>query len=247
VRAAYLVLLVATAAHADTLGYQRVTPITDEVVIDKPQGASRAIVARTQTEWNTAWKAAGGTGAAKTIDFDRHMVVGIVNGAKEDRVIYRIQLDDAANAKALEVHLGAGDSPTHGGNTRKPTRAHFVVTPRSSLAVRFTMDQMVDAGVFGHSSGEGVDSKEVATVPAVRATPVVAKAGTREAAERAVIGQLSATERKELLKGPLGGPMTRVPHGWTDLEVTREANRWMIRYDKLRFHVDVATGAVTRP
>lgn len=244
--AALILAFLSATASADTLGYMRVTPVADEVTLDKPAGPPRAIVARTRAEWEAAWRAAGGAGAARSIDFARHMVVGIVNGPKDDRVIYRIQLDDAAAAKQLEVHLGSSDSPTWSGPTRKRASVHFVVTPRTSLAVRFVMDRMVDAGLFDHGTGEGVDSTEVATVAAVT-TPVTGKAALREAAERAVVGSLSVAERKQLLAGPLGGPMKRIPHGWTDLEVTREAARWVIRYDTLRFHVDVATGKVTRP
>jgi hypothetical protein len=236
-------LLLTHVAHADTRGYLRATPIADEVTLDKPKGPPRVVVARTQVDWVSAWKAAGGTGAAKAIDFERFMVVGVVNGAKDDRVVYRIQLDDAANAKALEVHLGTGDGPTWSGRTRKRTGAHFVVTPRSALAVRFVRDQMVDGRVEGNT-GENIDSTEVATVAAVVVKPK-GVAALREAAERAVVAQLTPAERKQLLENEVG-LMKRIPHGWTDLGVVRETDRWVITYDKLVFRVDVATGAVTR-
>ncbi len=87
-------------------------------------------------------------------------------------------------------------------------------------------------------------SKQISVVPGVTTT-VRGKAALREDAERAVVTSLSAAERKQLLEGPLGRPLARIPHGWTDLEVVREPARWKIRYDKLVFHVDAATGKVT--
>jgi len=240
------ILIACAPASADTLGYLRTTPLATEFTIARPKGAARVVVARTQAEWRDAWKAAGGTGDAKAVDFERQMIVGVVNGAQDDRVVYRIQLDDAANATVLEVHLGSGDAPTWSGNTRKPTGAQFVVTPRSALAVRFVSDEMVDGHVFGHTNtGEGVESKTVLTVAAVSIKPT-GKASLREQAERAVVGSLSAADRKTLLVGPLGGSLKRIPHGWTKLDVIREPDRWSITYDDLAFHVDVATGSVTR-
>jgi hypothetical protein len=239
-------VLCAAPARADTLGYLRTTPIAAEFTIAEPSGAARVVVARTQREWQEAWKAAGGSGPAKPIDFDRQMIVGVVNGAKHDRVVYRIQLDDAASPKALEVHLGSGDAPTWSGNTRRPTGAHFVVTPRSALAVHFVMDEMVDGRVFGlTNTGEGVESKAVATVAAV-VLKRTGKAQLREDAERAVVSSLSAADRKKLLVGPMGAPLKRIPHGWTKLLVLREQDRWSITYDDLTFHVDAATGHVTK-
>jgi hypothetical protein len=149
-----LAFLVSTA-RADTLGYLRVTPFAGEYVVDKPKTAARVVVARTAAEWRAAWTQTGGTGPAAPVDFDRHMIVGVVNGPKDDRVIYRIQLDDAANPNTLEVHLGFGDAPTWSGRTRKKTGAHFVVTPRSGLTVRFVMDAMVDGGMFAHTNTGG--------------------------------------------------------------------------------------------
>lgn len=243
---ALLGILSGSLALADTLGYLRTTPIAIEFTISKPKGAARVIVARSQTEWRDAWKAAGGTGDASAIDFDRQMIVGVVNGPKDDRVVYRIQLDDAANPKALEVHLGFGDAPSWSGPTRKRTGAHFVVTPRSALAVHFVMDNMVDGGMFGHTNtGEGVESKDVATIAAVT-FKTTGKAPLREDAERAIVASLSTADRNKLLVGPMGGALKRIPHGWTKLDVVRENDRWTIAYDDLTFHVDVATAAVTR-
>jgi hypothetical protein len=236
----------ASVARADTLGYLRVTPIAAEFTIAKAKGASRVVVARTPTEWTAAWRAAGGKGDAARVDFERHMIVGVVNDAKTDRVVYRIQLDDAAHAKALEVHLGFGDAPTWSGSTRKATGAHFVVTPRSALAVHFVMDDMVDGRMFAATNtGEGVESEDVATIAAV-AGKTTGKAALRGDAERAVVASLSAAERKQLLVGPLGAPLARIPHGWTKLAVTRDEDRWSIAYDDMAFEVDVATGRVTR-
>jgi hypothetical protein len=248
--------LYARDAVADTLGYLRTTPIHREHVLGKAKGPSRVVVARTPAEWRAAWKAAGGTGAAPAVDFEREMIVGVINAGKPDggrgsldgidRVVYRIQLDNAAQPTALEVHLGSGDAPTWSGNTRKPTAVHFVVTPRSALAVRFVADEMVDGHMFdATNTGEGVESKPVATIAGVTAS-TKHKAALREQAEAAVVATLGPAERKQLLAGPLGGAMKRIPHGWTKLDVTRTADRWSIHYDELTFEVDVATGKVTR-
>jgi hypothetical protein len=105
---------------------------------------------------------------------------------------------------------------------------------------------MVDGGMFGHTNtGEGVDSTEVATIAAT-ATTGTDKAGYREQAERAVVAALTAPEKTKLLIGPMGGPLKRIPHGWTKLSVVRKADRWLIRYDDLAFEVAVSTGVVTR-
>ncbi len=238
-------ILQATSVDADTLGYLRTTPIALEFAIAKPRGAARVVVVRTQKEWESVWKAAGGLGRFSAVDFERQMIVGVINGAKDDRVVYRIQLDDAAKPTALEVHLGFGDAPTWEGATRKPTGAHFVVTPRSALPVHFVYDQMVDGGMFDHTNtGEGVDSKDVATIAGISVTSS-GKAALREEAERAVVATLTVAERKKLLIGPLGGALRRIPHGWTKLAIQRDKDRWQIQYDDLRFEVDVTTGAVT--
>lgn len=241
-----VVLVNSRFAMGDTLGYLRTTPFATELTIAKPRGSARVVVARTQSEWRTAWKRAGGRGEAKSIDFDRQMVVGVVNGRRDDRVIYRIQLDDAANPKVLEVHLGFGNAPTWSGSTHEATGAHFVVTPRSALPIHFVMDQMVDGRMFGSTnSGEGVESKDVATVAAAPVKTTDA-AALREDAERAVVGSLSRVELDQLLVGPMGRPLKRVPHGWTKLDVVRADDRWTIRYDELTFRVDAITGRVTR-
>ena len=248
-RAAAIVLaLSAVVARADTLGYLRATAPTNEVIIARPKGAARVIVARTQAEWREAWRAAGGGGEASSVDFARQMVVGVVSAAKDDRVVYRIQLDDAAKATALEVHLGHADAPAGPGRTHARTGAHFVVTPRSALPVRFVMDEMIDGRVFATTGrGEGVASTEVGVVPAMTTGATTDKAALREQAEAAVVGALTAAERTKLLVGPLDRPMSRVPHGWTKLEIARATDHWTIAYDDVAFRVDVATGVVTRP
>lgn len=244
--AAVLALAGAAPAAADTLGFLQCTPPAQEFAIAKPSGAARLLVARTAAEWREAWRGAGGAGAAPEVDFERAMVLGAVNAAKEDRVIYRIQLDDAANPGSLEVHLGFSDSLCGSARTRQKTGAHFVVTPRSALPVRFVLDQMVDGHMFGFPGFlEGVETKDLATTAAA-AAPRTGKAPLREDAERAVLAALSPAEHKKLLTGPLGGPMKRLPHGWTRLAVTRSADRWSIKYDDFAFEVDVATGSVTR-
>jgi hypothetical protein len=241
-----LAILGAAPVRADTLGYLQCTPAAREFTLANPGGAARLVVARTQAEWRDAWRAAYGNAAVADVDFDRHIVVGVINGPKDDRVIYRIQLDDAARARTLEVHLGAGDALCGTMSTRKRTGAHFVVTPRSALPVHFVRDEMVDGGLFGSTNtGEGVESNDLGTI-AAGAAKTTGKAALREDAERAAVAALSAADRKQLLVGPLRGPMKRIPHGWTRLDVTLDKGRWTIKYDDLVFEVDAATGRVTR-
>jgi hypothetical protein len=244
--AGVLLAMLAEAAVGDTLGYLPATRFADQVTIARSKGPTRVSDARNQQEWSAAWKAAGGTGTAKAVDFERQMVVGVVNGRGEDRVIYRIQLDSGDDPRFLEVHLGVGGAYTREGATPRLAGAQFVVTPRSALPVRFVYDEMVDGGVFGMTNTEeGVESHEVAAIAGVR-VEAAGKAPLREEAERAVVAALSAAERKKLLRGPMDQPMKRFPHGWTRLDVVRLADRWTIRYDDLAFEVDVATGDVTR-
>jgi hypothetical protein len=249
-RFAHLTILLgglgAVQVRADTLGYLRCTSAATEFALANPRGAARVVVARTQAEWRDVWQAAAGEPAAGDVDFNRHIVVGVINGAKDDLVVYRIQLDDAAHPKALEVHLGSGDAPCGSMRTRKQTGAHFVVTPRSALPVHFVRDEMVDAGLFVFTNtGEGVESKDLGTI-AAGVTKTTGKAALRENAERAVAATLSATDRKQLLVAPRDGPMKRIPHGWTQLDVTLDKGRWTIKYDDLTFEVNAATGKVTR-
>lgn len=242
-----IVLAVTATARADTLGYLRRTPIHGEHVLARAKGRPRVVVARTQAAWAAAWRAAGGRGPAATIDFDRQMVVGVVNGPRDDRVIYRIQLDDAARATALEVHIGTGDGPTWSGRTRPRTGAQFVITPRCDLPIHFVRDEMIDGRVYASSpTDEGVESSDIATLPAASGPAPAGKAALREHAERLAVGALTAGERAQLLRGPLDRTLARIPHGWTELDVIRGPDHWTIAYDQLVFRVDAATGAVTR-
>ena len=241
-------LLLATlpSAQASTLGYLPCTPAAHSWTIATPSGAPRTIVARTTEEWRAAWRAAGGAGDAPAVAFDRDMVIGVVS-AKPERVVYRVQLDDASAPKALEVHLGSPDAPCgFERRTPAPTRAHFVATPRSSLAVHFVFDGMIDGRVYvTDPSTEGVSTVEVATVPAIQKPATKLRALDREEAEQAVIRRLTPAQRAKLAIGPIGRTLARVPHGWTRLVVERSDTSWRVRYDDLAFDVDVATGTAT--
>lgn len=246
VAAAVVAGLAAFAVHADTFGYLCATLFEREVALPLGRGESRVVVARSPDEWSAAFGKAGGAGTALPVDFERDMVVGVVNGQGEDRVVYRIQLDRGADPRALEVHLGTSDAPKWAGSTHPRVGAHFVVTPRSALPVRFVMDEMVDVMMFGMTNtGEGVESREVAVVAGSRGE-AAGRAALREDAERAVVAALTPAERAKLLRGPIDTLLARIPHGWMHLEVARLADRWSIRYDDLAFEVDVATGKVTR-
>jgi hypothetical protein len=250
-RATLLALLLlsaaATTALAATLGLLPCTANAGEHAIAKAKGAARVVVARTAAEWAVAWRAAGGAGKAPRVDFAREMVVGVVSAAKATHVIYRIQLDSGLAPTALEVHASEGGAPCGpGARTPAATGAHFVVTPRSALPVRFVLDEMIDGRMFvADPDGEGVGTTELGAVPAGGATGP-GKAANREDAERAVVAGLTAAEQERLAIGPLDRRMKRLPHGWTRLEVTRERGRWRVRYEDLAFEVDVATGTVTR-
>jgi hypothetical protein len=228
---AFLVLL-ASPARADTFGYLPETDFNEDMMIMKPAGHDRMIVARTQAEWTAAWQGTYGSGAAPDVDFERNMVIGVVG---RDRSIYRVQIDNAAKPTQLEVHLQA----------KAVTRlaAHFIVTPRSALAVHFVYDEMVDGGLCGHTTGECIDSKDVTTVAAV-ARPI-AKLVLREDAEHAVYAALTAADKKHLQE-TYTGTWKRIPNGWTKIAIERDAKAWTISYDDLRFEVEIATGAVKR-
>lgn len=240
-RIALLALLLgATAARADTLGLLPCTAAAGEAVVAKPKGKPRIVVAHTTDEWRAAWTAAGGAGAPLAVDFERHVVVGLVTAEKD--VIYRIELDSAVAPRALHVRVGAADAPCGGGRTRAAAGAHFVVTPRTALPVRFLHDDMIDGRMFvADPAGEGVGTTELGTVAAV-----ASKGLNREDAEHAVVGALTAAEKTKLATGPLDRPLARLPHGWTRLAVAREKDRWTVAYDDLAFTVDATTGAVRR-
>ena len=233
-------LLCTTAAHADTLGLLPCTAPVAEAVVAKPKGKPRIVVAHGADEWRAAWTAAGGAGKPLAVDFDRQIVVGVITAAKD--VIYRIELDSAVSPTALQVRVGASDAPCAGGRTRAAVGAHFVVTPRTALPVHFLLDGMEDVHLYvSQPDHEGVDTSDLGTVAAV-----AVKGINREDAEHAVTGALSAAEKTRLANGPLDRPLKRLPHGWTKVAVTREADRWLVQYDDLAFAVDATTGAVSR-
>lgn len=238
-------LLLAGRAHASTLGLFPCTADAPTIQGTQPRGAAQLVVARDARALADAWRAAGLAGAPFAVDFERAMVVGVIADATTDRVIYRIQLDDAARATALVVHLAPGDAPCEAGRTPKPARAQLVVTPRSDLPVRFVADAMVDGRLYVEGATmEGVGETVLATVAAPTPPASTAKVATREAAERIALAHLTAAQRKTLLRGPLDRTMTRIPHGWTRVAVTLADATWHVRYDDVDVAVDRATGRV---
>ena len=246
---AALLVLIATPAAASTLGLLPCTSTVKEFTIAKPKAAARLVVARTVAEWHAAWKAAGGSAHTEGVDFDRQMIVGIVNAANDDRVIYRIQIDSAAAPSALEIHVSTAGAPCgFQARTRTSIGAHFVVTPRSALPVHFLLDSMIDGMIYvSDPTTEGVGTKDLGTVAAlVNTTAATDKAATREDAEHTVFDALTSAQKAMLAKGPLDRTLWRFPHGWTKLDVVRDKNTWSIKYESLMFTVDVATGKVVR-
>ena len=173
------------------------------------------------------------------------MVVAIGRKRGSPASIYRIELDNAAEPKALLVRIALG-----GAFSQLPKRKdllgthfHLIVTPRSHLPVRFIEDTMVDARLF--AIGDGVDSKEIATEPSPKAPAPPGKSALREQAEAAVCKALTAEQiaaaRKELFPGAKN---QRYPEPWSAIDVKREMDHWLISYDKLAFRVDVETGKV---
>jgi hypothetical protein len=231
-----------TGAGADTLG---LPPCTHERVVPLAhlRGAPHVIVARDEREWLDTWRAVGGKGEAPVVDFERDMVVGVVSAPGEPRVVYRVQLDDAERPNELEVHVARPGGPC--GFTQQMASAPLVVTPRSALPIHFVNDEMTDGMEYAADpTGAGVTRTDLGKV-AGREVRSTARAATREAAEHAVVAMLTPAQRAKLAKGPLDRKLPHLPHAWTRLDVTREPDRWSIRYDDLAFTVNVATATVS--
>lgn len=246
-----LALLTAGAtAHASTMGLLGCTKPVAAFSAGATAKAPGVFVAHDAKELAAAWRQYGMPGSApSTIDYATHMVVGVANPGKTDRVIYRIELDNAAAPTALLVRLAPPNSPC-GGSERTPTekRVHAVVTPRTALPVKFVVDAMIDGRMYvADAKSEGVETTDLATVAAVALPATVAgKATTREAAEKLAIAALAADEKTKLVVGPLDRKLARIPHGWTKLAVATDPTTWTISYDTITFKIDRATGAVTR-
>ena len=198
--------LASASASADTIGLPPQTPFEKSWKFDKSElKGPRYVVVRTQKQWEALWKEHDpNSKSAPTVDFERLMVVGFVVGEKEkQKCVYRIELDNAAEPTLLDVRVsldgGITQVPKH---TRlKGAEAHFVVTPKSALPVRFRCDVMVDAGVntlIGprtYSNGRtqfalgGVEFFELENVKGLELTEEVEQAAEyREQAEKAVAG-----------------------------------------------------------
>jgi hypothetical protein len=240
------VLLLSAAAHADTLGLPPCTaPVGEWKLATPPPSAPKGVVARTPTEWQSVWRAVGGKGAPPAVDFERLMVVGVTTQAKDGLVIYRIQVDDTAPPRRLEVRVTPRATFCDLQPGPPAPKVHLVATPRSALPVHVLEDGMIDGHMFGMGN-EGVDSRELAAIPAAT-RPSGTQVLLREDAEARVRAALTPGELAELGKPPVGAkPMPRFPHLWTPLAVERVADRWRVRYDRLRFEVEVATGALLR-
>jgi hypothetical protein len=239
-------LLVPTITHADTLGLLRCTKGVEYSSTKAVKGKAKALVARDAKQLADTWRLAAMAGKAPKLDFAREMVVGVTGDPT--LVVYRVQLDNAANPSALEVHLGPPDSPCgNSERTAKEARAHLVVTPRSDLPVSFVIDTMIDGRIYATSGGEGVSSSPLVTLGGAKLGITKDKAPTREAAERLASDALTNPEKVKLLKGPLDRTMGRIPHGWTNVAVALDDKGvWTVAYDDLKLFVDRATGKVTR-
>jgi hypothetical protein len=237
-------VLHAGGAAADTFGYPVCSKLNGQFSSERARGETRGVVARTQAQYEQL-VAPNEVAKLARVDFTRDMVVGVVSEPGHERVVYRVELDDAANPSALVVRLASPNAPCKGGRTPARARTHLVIVPRSGLAVRFVIDDMIDGRVFNERN-EGVDSKVLTIVPAPESAASNGKAPNREDAERAAVAALTAAERERLAMGPRGGKMQRVPHSWTNTVISRDEKVWHVSYDDVSLDVDVATGNVTR-
>jgi len=237
-----LAILVGTAS-ADTLGFPPCNTFDASWTAAGTRTTSAIYVARDKVAWGELWKRTERTTAAPEVDFATQMVVGVEN-SKDDHVIYRVELDDAAHPKALVVRTGYPDAPCGASRTPGAVRVHFVSVPRSHLPVHFVFDELVDGRVFS-ADNEGVNTKDLGTMDVTAAPRSKDAAVEREDAERAVVASLSAADRNKLATGPLDRAMRRVPHAWTKTTISRDATTWKIQYDGRAFTVDVHTGKVT--
>lgn len=246
------VLFAAPSVRASTLGLLRCTNDGRSWASQaKRDGKAATRVIRDREALGALWQRLSLRDPVPAIDFGHDMILVLEDAPKEARVIYRVQLDDSVNPRALEVHVAGPNLPC-GNGARTPDKAavHLVQTRRSLLPVRFVADEMVDGRLFVQgASKEGVDETELAVVappPTERPAPPL-PITTREGAEQRVVAALTQAERALLSRGPLANhPMKRIPHGWTELSVTYASGIWTVRYDTLTFVVDAATGAVTR-
>jgi hypothetical protein len=247
--AAALTVLLAPAARADTYGLLPWTEFerewrADETGLDAP----RLIVIRSAAEWAALWRQHAPREKVPAVDFDRWMVVGVMTPAgARGRVVYRVELDDAARPAELVVRVAA-----EGGLSQRPTRRdikgarlHLAQTSVSALPVRFVQDGMVDGAVFA-ASGPGVDEKPLGKVAGLKA-PAGKGAAYREQAEQLVRAALTAedlrTLRQRVWPQLLG---ERYPQPWSVVRVRPAGQGWSVEYDGLRFEVSAATGRVTR-
>jgi hypothetical protein len=229
-------------ASADTLGLPPCTSFVDEWRLDQAGQDATVVVVRAPADWQRLW--AGRKRQAPRVDFARNMVVGVKAPPHKKLAIYRVQIDDPASPKLLEVRV-AEDAASCGNQTLPGARVHLVVVPRSALPVWFVRDQRIDGRVFGLSN-EGTDELELGRVAATERPGSGQELALREDAERLAFAALDAKERAQLQIGPLGGRMRRVLHPWVRLHVERQPARWLIEYGAVTLSVDATTGQVQR-
>jgi hypothetical protein len=234
---------------ADTLGLAPPTAFDWEVKLDKtPLKGPMVLAARSQEEWAAFWKQQDPQREAlPRVDFALNMVVGIVSD-KEFLIIYRVELDDAANPKELLVRATSEEAICF-GQLRAPakgTRLHLVAVPRSALPIRFVMEGMVDGDVY-ELHPEGVRRANLGIIAGVAKPDGSGKAVYREQAEKLVRDRLTAEEikaaRAKVHPPSLGH---RYPEPSSKIDVRRQEKSWAITYDGMSFRVDVASGEVVR-
>lgn len=202
---AALLLLIAPCVRASTLGLLRCTNDGPQWRSQKTQaGVTGPRVLRDQESFAALWHRLALPGQPPPVDFAHDMILVLANTAREDRVIYRVQLDDGARPRALEVHVAGAALPCAGAETPAKAAVHVVQTRRSLLPVRFLSDAMIDGRLFVSGfSREGVEELELAVVappPGPIPSESVLPITTREGAEQRVVAALTATERKQLAR-----------------------------------------------
>lgn len=251
-RISFVIMVFASGvARADTIGLPPNMDFEREWKSDVTSLEGTQLLAiRTAEQWAALWKKhAPKDKEPPAVDFDRWMVVGIATPAPKDpHQIYRIELDNAAKPKSLQIRVatyGVSFRPKH--VEIKGVKIHLVLTGKSALPVEFIEDAQVDAGAGWIT--DYVDQKALGKVAGIKPLAGAGRAGYREDAEQLIAATLTPAEivklRTQMRSRTSSGK--RYPELWSVIDVRRDEKSWEINYDGLRFAVDVQTGQVIRP
>lgn len=260
------------SAQADTLGLPPAQRFAWQWSFEADDDATsdQVVVLRDRKAFD-AWTEGRLVDFIEPPDFAHYMVVGFVGGASgANRTIYRVELDASHEPTQLLVRIGR-DQAIAGEHKLVGSKSQFVATPQSALPVRFIEDHMIDGWAWlppdypaddakpgTKFSGQGVDCVLLGDAPGLRREPKSKGIAYREDAEKLARESLTDTELVVALKRTLGvrresGPIQRTeprrllfPQPWSKIDVRRDATRWLINYDELKFKIDAKTGEVKR-